>query len=138
MDYIIEDLLAIRKEKIVELCKNLEIIEQKDLTLSEQQFYQNISSAFKGYNKNQQYHNALAESCPEEDISKPLEVPCDPVLEPTVAKIEYCDVRVLKFAEALVGPDFVTYGPFNKEDLVRLPKRSARIMEKEKIVEILE
>jgi hypothetical protein len=138
VDYIINDLLAIRQEKIIQMCKKLEVIDQKNLTLSEQQFYRSLLAAFKGYKKTKQYQNAITESCPEEELPDTEEEPCEPEITGTTAKIEYCDVRVLKDAPPLVGPDFVIYGPFQKEEMVRLPKKSARIMEKEKIIEILE
>ncbi len=138
VDYIINDLLAIRQEKIIQLSKNLEVIDQNHLTLSEQQFYRSLMAAFKGYKKTKQYHNAITESCPEETLIEEQEEHCMTENSEIPTKIEYCDVRVLRNAPALVGSDFVTYGPFRKEEIVRLPKKSAQIMEKEKFVEILE
>jgi len=137
VDYILNDLLAIRQEKIIELCKNIDVIDQSLLTLSEQDFSRNLLSAFKGYQKTKQYHNAIAESCIEDEKNEDSDEVCGPE---SVAseKLEYCDIRILKDAPSLVGADFVIYGPFQKEDIVRLPKKSAQIMEKERIVEILE
>ena len=138
VDFVLNDLLTIRQEKIIQMSKNLEIIEENALTLSEQQFYRSLLSAFKGYKKTKQYHNAIAESCPEESPIDSNVEECEPEIFSTDAPIEYCDVRVLKDAPSLVGPDFVIYGPFHKEEIVRLPKSSASIMEKEKIIELLE
>ncbi|MBN2156304.1 MAG: hypothetical protein JW776_09685 [Candidatus Lokiarchaeota archaeon] len=138
IDYILNDLLAIRQEKIIRMCIDLEVIDLKNLTLSEQDFYRNLLSAFKGYKKTKQYYNAIADTCSEEESLIPPEETCEPMDASTPSKIEYCDVRILKNWSALVGPDLVTYGPFQKEDIVRLPKKSARIMEKEKIAELLE
>ncbi len=138
VDFIVNDLLAIRQEKIIQLSKKLEIIEENVLTLSEQQFYRSLLSAFKGYKKTKQYQNAIAESCPEDPpIDSNIEV-CEAETFAADAPIEYCDIRVLKDAPSLVGPDFIIYGPFHREEIVRLPKSSARIMEKEKIIEIFE
>ena len=139
VDYVINDLLAVRQEKIMQICKRLEVIEPEILTLSEQQFYRSISSAFKGYQKTKQYHNAIAESCVEEEGIDSVEEPCEDIKDSAVQKkIEFCDVRVLKEHPPLIGPNFVVYGPFHKEDIVWMPKKSAKIMEKEKIIEILE
>ena len=138
VDFILNDLMAIRQEKIIDLSKNLEIIEENVLTLSEQEFYKNLMAAFKGYKKTKQYHNAITESCTEEELVSEKEGYCEPIPLDKPVKIEYCDVRVLKDAPSLIGADFIIYGPFHPEDLVRLPKTSAKIMEKEKIVEILD
>jgi hypothetical protein len=139
VDYVINDLLAIRQEKIMQICKRLEVIELEMLTLSEQQFYRSISSAFKGYQKTKQYRNAIAESCVEDVALTDTEESCEEINDSvSLKKIEFCDARVLKEHPSLIGPNFVVYGPFHKEDIVWMPKKSAKIMEKEKIVEILE
>lgn len=138
VDFVLNDLLVIRQEKIIQLSKSLEIIEVNVLTLSEQQFYRSLLAAFKGYKKTKQYRNAIAETCPEEPSTDSNVEECNPEVLSTNDPIEYCDVRVIKDAASLVGPDFVIYGPFHKEEIVRLPKISAKIMEKEKIIELLE
>ncbi len=137
VDFILNDLLAIRQEKIIQMSKNLEIIEDITLTLSEQEFYRSLMSAFKGYKKTKQYSNPITD-CPDHEPINVMDEPCEPEILSPSAKIEYCDVRVLRDAPSLVGPDFVVYGPFHKEETVRLPINSAKIMEKEKIIEILE
>ena len=138
VDFVLNDLLAIRQEKIIQSSKKLEIIEVNVLTLSEQQFYRSLLAAFKGYKKTKQYHNAIAESCPEEEFTEENVEECDPEILSMDGPIEYCDVRVLKNAPSLIGTDFIIYGPFHREEIVRLPKNSAKIMEKEKIIELLE
>lgn len=138
VDYVISDLLTIRQQKIVDMCKDIEVIEEKILTSSEQQFYRSISSAFKGYKKIKQYHT-VAESCDEEEEIDTIEEGCEENQTSAIPKkIEFCDVRVLKNHPPLIGPNFVVYGPFHKEDIVWMPIKSAKIMEKEKIIEILE
>jgi hypothetical protein len=138
VDYVLNDLLAVRQEKIIQLSKRLEIIGENVLTLSEQEFYRSLLAAFKGYKKTKQYRNAIAESCPEEDPLDDTEKECESISLDQQKKIEYCDVRVLMDAPSLMGADFIIYGPFHREDIVRLPKISAKIMEKEKIIQILD
>ncbi|MHA1819912.1 MAG: DNA replication complex subunit Gins51 [Promethearchaeota archaeon] len=51
--------------------------------------------------------------------------------------IEYTLIKVLQNFEPIVGIDLITYGPFKKESIARIPKINARILEKEKFCKIL-
>ena len=139
VDFYIYDLLDLRQEKILKSCKSLEIIEEEFLTKIELDFYNNVLLAFKGYKKMRNMYSVIADACLPEPIKKQTQVFCqNPEFLKKGDETEYSLIRVLKEIPSIVGFDTITYGPFNKEDIAKIPKINAIILEKENSVEFIE
>lgn len=141
VNFIINDLLDIRVEKILNNCRNQNRIDESLMTSSEIDFYRNLMTAFKGYQKIRNVYDSITESCKPEvnpicdsTISKIEESnPLNPLL-----KLEYIAFFALDEIPPLKGIDFLNYGPYKKEDVGILPKVNAQILEKEKLIKIIE
>ncbi|MHA1728428.1 MAG: DNA replication complex subunit Gins51 [Promethearchaeota archaeon] len=140
VDYYINDLLDIRQKKIINICKHLEIIEKEELLTSiEHDFYRTIMSAFKGYKKMRNIYRVIADTSQiKPEYEKTTDIQQKNVLISKSIKVKYSFIRVLNKIPSLVGSDFLVYGPFKKEDIAEIPRLNALIMEKEKLVEIIE
>ena len=139
VDFYINDLLDLRQEKILKSCKSLKIIEEEFLTKIEFDFYNNILLAFKGYKKMRNMYSIIADACLPKPIKKQNQVFCqNPEFLKKGDETEYSMIRVLKEIPSIVGFDTITYGPFNKEDIAKIPKINAMILEKENSVELIE
>jgi hypothetical protein len=140
VNFIINDLLDLRVEKIISNCRNLNRIEENLLTSSEIEFYRNLMSAFKGYNKIRNVYDSITENCRPE--SNPI---CDTSVNkseeaPTTfnpIKLEYIAFYALDNIPPLKGIDFLNYGPYKKEDIGILPKLNAVILEKENLIKMI-
>lgn len=141
IDFLINDLLDLRQEKIIRMCRDLEIIDESLLTSTEYEFYKNVMSAFKGYRKMRNAYSVIADACqiePEIEESAAfcqVEGYSDNI---SSTKVEYSLMRVLKEIESIVGFDSCIYGPFKKEDIALIPKINAKILEKEKLIELID
>ena len=51
---------------------------------------------------------------------------------------DYTLIRIIKETPELIGLDLKIYGPFQKEDIVNLPRKNARILVNEKFAEYFE
>ena len=139
VDFYINDLLDLRQEKIIKSCKNLKIIDDEFLTKIEYDFYNNIISAFKGYKKMRNMYSVIADACLPEPIKKQTQAFCqNPEFLKKGDSTEYSLIRVLREIPSIVGFDMITYGPFIKEDIAKIPKINAIILEKENSVEFIE
>ena len=139
VDFYLNDLLDLRQEKILKSCKNLKIIEEEFLTKIELDFYNNVLLAFKGYKKMRNMYSVIADACLPEPKKKQSQVFCqNPEFLKKGAETEYSMIRVLKELPSIVGFDTINYGPFNKEDIAKIPKINAIILEKENSVELIE
>lgn len=139
VDFYINDLLDLRQEKIIKSCKALKIIDEEFLTKIEYDFYNHIISAFKGYKKMRNLYSLIADACLPEPIKKQTEAFCqNPEFLKKGVDTEYSLIRILRKIPSIVGFDMITYGPFNKEDIAKIPKINAIILEKENLVEFIE
>lgn len=140
VNFVINDLLDIRVEKILNNCRTQNRIEETLMTSSEIEFYRNLMTAFKGYKKIRNVYDSITEICKPE--VKPV---CDPVIgeieetKPlnTPLKLEYIAFFALDEISPLKGIDFLNYGPYKKEDIGILPRVNAQILEKEKLIKII-
>lgn len=138
IDYFINDLLNIRQNKIIKYCKNLEIIDSDHLTTLEHDFYDKFMAAYRGYNKMRNMYNVSANVCDSEPIVEENIPFCqNDDFRADRENIEYVLVRIIDQIPSLVGFDFNTYGPFKKEDVAKIPKINAIILEKENLIEII-
>lgn len=138
VDFYINDLLDLRQEKIIKSCKALKIIDEEFLTKIEYDFYNYIISAFKGYKKMRNMYSLIADACFPEPIKKQNEAFCqNPEFLKKGDDTEYSLIRVLREIPSIVGFDMIAYGPFNKEDIAKIPKINAIILEKENSVEFI-
>ncbi len=155
--FLLEDLMNIREIKITNAALNLQEIDMNRLVEPEQLLYQNLVSVIKGFRS----VRALAIS----DSIKIAESPPTPLkgeesIEPSKLITEslkssekeiesteknniqdglnYVLVRFLKKTPPLEGMDLIKYGPFEKEDLARLPERHANILILGKFAEKIE
>lgn len=151
--YIIEDLMKVRKRKIINYALSLQEIKKENLLEHEKRFCDNLIATIKGY-KNL---NALNMSDagifpkevpstlkiePQEEIQiAPLKTGAgvQPQINPVFKKeVDYVNIRFIKDCSALVGSDLIFYGPFRKEDICSLPVDNARILIEDNTVEQIE
>ncbi len=145
--YILNDLMKIRKQKLINKAMNVQEIKKDDLLEHENRFYDNLIAAFKGY----EHVKGLVLSKIEKissDAEKapfiPIESPSENITSPTsvrldtIKEVDYINIRFIKSCPALVGGDMVFYGPFEKDDVCALPLENANILIQDKIAEKIE
>jgi DNA replication initiation complex subunit (GINS family) len=145
--YILNDLLKIRKQKLINRAMNVQEIKKDNLLEHENRFYDNLIAAFKGY----EHVKGLVLSkidkiTPDAEIapSIPIESPSEnetstnSVRPDTIKEVDYVNIRFIKNCPALVGDDMVFYGPFEKNDVCALPLENANILIQDKIAEKIE
>jgi DNA replication initiation complex subunit (GINS family) len=161
ISFMIEDFMAIRKLKIINSALMLKEIHLEKLIDTEKKLYQNLVSSFKGFDKTSSLIfsrdsidiGKITLTTPESS-SKNYEVESHPEIKEnpitqTKSEIklgaldesieyEYTLIRVVKDAPELIGIDLKVYGPFQKEDIVNLPRKNARILVNEKFAEYFE
>jgi len=162
VSYMLEDYLSVRKLKIINHAMMMEEIDLDDLIEPEKLLYQNIVSAFKGYQKMSSQLNLKKSSnlkhltreensnIPETEQSEQIDsiigavstIPPPKKSEPDASEEEidykYTLIRILKETPELVGYDLKEYGPFQKEDVVNIPEENAIILVNEKFAERFE
>jgi DNA replication initiation complex subunit (GINS family) len=160
-NYLLEDLLKLRKIKIVNFSLNLKELEIDKLLEFEKVFYKNIVSSTKGYEKIKAYsdskwtnkdslYNVIEERhivregnltegsrLEEKDVADKLqEKEIDyQVPERNDKDIEYTLLRFKEHCPAIAGVDLLNYGPFKRDDLAYLPQAHAKILILDKIAE---
>ena len=142
MNYFFNDFLKIRELKIINSALILNEINLNNVIEAEKLLYENLVSSIKGYKK------VKAFSLYEKDqalLDKPIEIRTekssklpDSTIKADQEKIIYTLVRFLKNTPPLVGVDLINYGPFEKEDIVNLPQKNAKILIVEKFAEKIE
>jgi hypothetical protein len=138
VDYLINDLLDVRQEKIIKHSRDLDPIDESFLTTSEREFYKNIMSAFKGYNKMRNVYGMNAEVCEHPTTENPSNLFCKTEEYQTAkTNLEYILIRSVCEIPSLVGQDSLNYGPFKKDEIAYIPKINGMILEKEKMIEFL-
>lgn len=146
--YLLDDLLNVRKRKIINKALNLIEINKGKLLEHEQMFYDNLISSFKGYKNLKTLTVFDIESSlksRELSLKEVVETSTISSFESNFAEssseqipisgIDYINLRFLVDCPALVGIDLSNYGPFKKEDVCSLPKENAKILVEEKIAE---
>ena len=162
LSYMLKDYLSVRKLKIINSAMMMEEIKLDNLTEPEKLFYQNLVSAFKGFQKMSFSSNlrnstklkhlpqaeitSISESNQSEQIDPVVneisDIPLSSISEPDTTEAEmdykYTLIRILKETPELVGYDLNVYGPFHKEDVVNIPEKNATILVNEKFAERFE
>ncbi len=162
-EYLFEDLLKIRKIKVMNAALALQEINLNDILEPEKLLYQNLVSTIKGYDK----IKALSLLEDFESEEPPIEAsPSISEKELIVENVEeiqksesendikefegdieesvefeqdtgynYTILRFIKNTPPLVGLDLKNYGPFNKNDVASMPYKNAIILINEKYAE---
>ncbi|MGV9168331.1 MAG: hypothetical protein ACOC38_00080 [Promethearchaeia archaeon] len=130
LEFMIEDLLLLRKQKILSAVVSDEDL-QSDMTLQEEEFYNRLRRAYKGHQNFVDMTIAgkteRKTSPPEEDTRSPEEISPDAE--------GYVLVRFLEpIEDKFIGLDEAEYGPYRKEDLATIPIANARTWLRDGIV----
>ena len=124
LEFMIDDLLTIRRQKILKA-----VISghrpRGDMTLAEEELYNRTQRALDGHSEF--VKDSLAGTKPKTKKKpsggdgKKSETP------PESETVEYVTVRFLRpISDAFLGLDEKTYGPFKKEDVAMIPAANAR------------
>ena len=160
ISFMIEDFMAVRKLKIINFALKLKEIDLENLIETEKKLYQNLVGSFKGFDRTSSLifsgesidagkltlttpessskndEGGLHPQIKEDLILQNIENKSEALDENT--EYEYTLVRIVKDAPELIGLDLKVYGPFQKEDIVNLPRKNARILVNEKFAEYFE
>lgn len=121
LEFMIEDLLNIRKQKILKSALSGHR-PRGDMTLSEEDFYNRFQNALDGH---AEYVNDSLAGTPKTTKKKKKEKKAkreEPESVPDTDEIDYVYVRFLReIEEQVMGLDERTYGPFKKESVAKLP-----------------
>ncbi|MFW9788885.1 MAG: hypothetical protein ACFFE2_05645 [Candidatus Thorarchaeota archaeon] len=119
LEFMIEDLLNMRRQKIIKAILSGHR-PRGDMTLAEEELYNRVQRAFDGHTEF--VKDSLAGSKPKR---KPSDDTSEDFLEDD--EVEYVTVRFLRtISDAFLGLDEKTYGPFKKEDIAMIPAANAR------------
>ena len=157
LNFLFNDLLKIRKIKIINASLSLKELDLNLLIEAEKLLYQNIVASIKGFEKvkalsinatDKKYNiedfqiDLKSQEISEENESLPVQHDQkvrekEDFREEIEEEIDYSLIRFLKDNPAIVGIDLLNYGPFKKEDLANIPYRNALILVNEKIAEFI-
>ncbi|MHA1964411.1 MAG: DNA replication complex subunit Gins51 [Candidatus Thorarchaeota archaeon] len=122
LEFMIEDLLTLRRQKILKAVFSRHR-PRGDMTLAEEELYNRAQRALDGHTEF--VKDSLAGTKPKKkkktsDVKK-SKTPLDS------ETVEYVTVRFLRpISAAFLGLDEKTYGPFKKEDVAMIPAANAR------------
>ena len=119
LEFMIEDLLTLRRQKILKA-----VISghrpRGDMTLAEEELYNRAQRALDGHTEfvKDSLSGSKPKKKPSADKSKTSSIS---------DAVEYVTVRFLRpISDAFLGLDEKTYGPFKKEDIAMIPAANAR------------
>jgi len=122
LEFIIEDLLTIRRQKILKAVL-LGYRPKGDMTLAEEELFNRTQRALDGHMEF--VKDSLAGSQPKKKKKTKDDVKKSKTASPET--VEYVTVRFLQpIDDAFLGLDEKTYGPFKKEDIAMIPVANAR------------
>lgn len=122
LEFIIEDLLTIRRQKILKAALS-GYRPKGDMTLAEEELFNRTQRALDGHTEF--IKDSLAGSKPKKKKAKD-DVKKTKILSASET-VEYITVRFLQpISDAFLGLDEKTYGPFKKEDVAMIPAANAR------------
>lgn len=125
LEFMIEDLLTLRRQKILK-----GVISghrpRGDMTLAEEELYNRAQRALDGHSVF--VKDSLAGSKPKKKKKKKTSDDVKKSKTPSASEtVEYVTVRFLRpISDAFLGLDEKTYGPFKKEDVAMIPAANAR------------
>jgi DNA replication factor GINS len=124
LEFMIEDLLTIRKQKIMKATLSNHR-PRGDMTLAEEELYNRTQRALDGHTEF--VKDSLAGSKPKKKKKKASDDVKKPKTPSETDTVEYVTVRFLRsIDDAFMGLDEKTYGPFKKEDIAMIPAANAR------------
>ncbi|MGD9395229.1 MAG: hypothetical protein PVJ05_02255 [Candidatus Thorarchaeota archaeon] len=117
LEFMIEDLLVLRRQKILKA-----VISghrpRGDMTLAEEELYNRAQRALDGHSEF--VKDSIAGAKPKKKTRKSKDPPASDT-------VEFVTVRFLRpISDAFLGLDEKTYGPFKKEDIAMIPAANAR------------
>jgi DNA replication initiation complex subunit (GINS family) len=129
LEFMLEDLLALRREKILKSA----LIGRRptaDMTLAEEEFYNRIQRAFDGHSEFVRDSLAGSLSSETKKTTKTRKTSKDKSEGPFPEEHEGTELIVVRFLqpidEPFMGLDERTYGPFKKEEIATIPAANAR------------
>ncbi len=121
LEFMIEDLLSLRRQKILSAAIS-GYRPRGDMTLAEEELYNRTQRALDGHTEF--VKDSLAGSKPKKKPGHKLEKSKES-LDSEI--MEFVTVRFLRpISDAFLGLDERTYGPFKKEDVAKIPAANAR------------
>jgi DNA replication initiation complex subunit (GINS family) len=125
LEFMIEDLLNLRRQKILKAALSGHR-PRGDMTLAEEELYNRTQRALDGHTEF--VKDSLAGTKPKKRAKKkPADDVKETKAEPDPESVEYVTVRFLRtISDAFLGLDEKTYGPFKKEDVAMIPSANAR------------
>jgi DNA replication initiation complex subunit (GINS family) len=129
LEFMLEDLLALRREKIL---KSVLVGRRPtaDMTLAEEEFYNRIQRAFDGHSEFMKDSLAGSVLSETKKTTKKRKASKDKSEESSAEAHEETELIVVRFLqpidEAFMGLDERTYGPFKKEEIATIPAANAR------------
>jgi DNA replication initiation complex subunit (GINS family) len=122
LEFMIEDLLNLRRQKILKAAMSGHR-PTGDMTLSEEELYNRAQRALDGHTEF--VKDSLAGSKPKK--RKSSENAKKPKKPSSAESVDYVTVRFLQpISDAFLGLDEKTYGPFQKEDVAVIPAANAK------------
>jgi DNA replication initiation complex subunit (GINS family) len=126
LEFMIEDLLNLRKQKILKAALAGHR-PRGDMTLAEEELYNRVQRALDGHAEFVNDSLAGAKPKKKKKRKKTDKAGKETKTQPESAAIEYVTVRFLRaIDDAFLGLDEKTYGPFKKEDVAMIPTANAR------------
>jgi hypothetical protein len=117
LEFMIRDLLLLRRQKILNLVLARRLLSEDQVTMNEVDFYRKTKFAFDNHNEFVESSLAGASTIPQSDTGKDLD---------SSAGTEYVTVRFLKDIDnAFMGLDGLEHGPFKKENVAMIPYKNA-------------
>lgn len=129
IEFMLRDLLMIRRNKILRMALNAEDMSGL-MTLAEEEFYNRL---LRGFESHQEFVRETLTGKPVPTLTKTKSKKAEKQKRPETdisedESLEYVMVRFLRPVEdAVVGLDEVVYGPFNEEDVATIPIGNAKI-----------
>jgi DNA replication initiation complex subunit (GINS family) len=124
LEFMIEDLLTLRKQKILKAALS-GYRPRGDMTLAEEELYNRVQRAFDGHTEF--VKDSLAGSKPKKKKKKTSEDGKKSKTSSASETVEYVTVRfLLPISDVFLGLDDKTYGPFKKEDVAMIPVANAK------------
>jgi DNA replication initiation complex subunit (GINS family) len=126
--FIRQDITRLRVAKIVNLVINDVTFDESVLTWGEQKLVKNLRRSIETIGVEKPNILDTLEVSPEIDQYEDSEaesVQSQKIQENQPSALEYSVVRMLYDVEAFLGLDNISYGPFEKKDIVHLPSRNA-------------
>ena len=129
IEFMLMDLLDYRRNKILKAA----LSNRKptgDMTLAEEGFYKETQRALDSHAEfvKESLSGAIPQSKPRSKKGKATKKTSDGILDEDVDDIDYIIVRFLRpIKEPFMGLDERTHGPFEKEDVAKIPAANVRI-----------